>query len=243
MWRESYVPARLIYFFLSYGRCLNAAPPAKNPAPPAAKKIDFKAFTGKVAANKVRIRAKADIESHIVRQVNKRDLLLIVGEEGEFFAVEPPKDTKAYVFRSYILDDCVEANRVNVRLEPHVDAPIIAQLQAGDKVQGQVCPMNHKWIEIAPPKSTRFFVSKEYILNAGGPEFLANREKRKAQVDELLTNAYFNAEAECKKPFEAMSPQPTIDQFQVILRNFADFPEAAAQAKEGLRFVERDLSE
>ncbi|HSX25993.1 MAG TPA: SH3 domain-containing protein [Chlamydiales bacterium] len=229
---------------LSFCFALNAAPqsaPPKNPpaaAQPSVKKVDpFKPFTGKIVANKVRIRAKADIEGHIIRQVNKGDLLLIVGEEGDFYAVEPPKDTKAYVFRSYILDDCVEANRVNVRLEPHVDAPIIAQLQAGDKVHGQVCSMNHKWIEIAPPKSTRFFVSKEYIGQAGGPEFIVNMEKRKVQVDELLRGAYFNAEAECKKTFEEMAPQHIIDQFQTILRNFADFPEVTAQAKDGLALL------
>ncbi len=224
-----------------------SAEPAKQPAaaktPPApqaqqaAKKEVFKPFTGKVIANKVRIRAKPDLDAHVVRQMNKNELLLIVADEGDFYAIEPLKDTKAYVFRSYILDNAVEANRVNVRLEPHVDAPIICQLQVGDKVQGQVCSMNHKWLEIAPPKGTRFYVSKEFIGNAGGPEYLAAMEHRKAQVDELLTSAYFNAEAECKKNYEEMAPQQAIDQFQTILKNFVDFPEACAQAKEGLALL------
>jgi uncharacterized protein YgiM (DUF1202 family) len=210
-------------------------PPAQQQAP---KKTDaFKHFTGKVSANKVRIRCQPDLEGHIVRQVNKNELLLVVGEEGEFYAVQPPKDAKAYVFRSYILDNLVEANRVNVRLEPHVDAPIIGQLQAGDKIQGQVCASNHKWLELPVPKGTHFYVSKEFIVSAGGPDYLANMEKRKAQVEELLTSAYHNAESECKKAFEEMSPQHAIDQFQTILRNFADFPEAVGQAKEGLALL------
>lgn len=220
---------------------LNAAPapaqPAKTAAAPAKKTEAFKPFTGKVAANKVRIRSKADIEAHIIKQANKNDLLLVVGEEGDFYAIEPMKDTKAYVFRSYILDDVVEANRVNVRLEPHVDAPIIGQLQAGDKVKGQVCALNHKWLEIAPPKGTRFFVSKEFITQAGGPDYLATMEKRKSQVVEMLANAYASAESECKKNYEEMSPQQTIEQFQTILRNFTDFPEACSQAKEGLALL------
>ena len=232
---------RSVFFALSLFAIGHAAPPASAPAKnppqqqPAAKA--FKTFTGKVAANKVRIRVKADLESHIIRQVSKNDLLLVVGEEGEFYAVEPPKETKAYVFRSYILDDLVEANRVNVRLEPHVDAPIIAQLQAGDKVRGQICPLNHKWIEIAPPKGTRFYVSKEFIVSAGGAEYLATMEKRKAQVDDLINSAYLMAEKECKKEYEEMSPGPATEQFQTILRSFADFPEAVAQAKEGLALL------
>lgn len=208
-----------------------AAPPAKKVEAP------FKAFTGKLLANKVRIRAKADLDSPIIRQMSKNDLLLVLGEEGEFYAVEPLKDTKAYVFRSYILDNVVEANHVNVRLEPHVDAPIIGRLQAGDKIQGNICSMNHKWLEIAPPKGTRFYVSKEFVGHAGGPELIGNMEKRKLQVEELLTSAFLAAEAECKKMYEEMVPQNAIDQFQLILRNFSDFPDATAQAKEGLTLL------
>jgi hypothetical protein len=211
-----------------------AAPPNKTAQQPAKA---FKPFTGKVAANKVRIRVKADLESHILRQVNKNDLLLVVAEEGDFYAVEPPKETKAYVFRSYILDDVVEANRVNIRLEPHVDAPIIGQLKAGDNAKGQICPLNHKWLEIPAPKGTRFYVSKEFIIQAGGPEYLATMEKRKTQVEELLNSAYLMAETECKKSFEEMSPQVPTEQFQTILRNFADFPDAVTQAKEGLALL------
>lgn len=231
--------SRFILSFLSIGTLAFAAPaaPSKPSAAPVKKAEAFKPFTGKLLASKVRIRAKADLESPIIRQMSKNELLLVVAEEGDFYAVEPLKDTKAYVFRSYILDNVVEANRVNVRLEPHADAPIIGQLQAGAKVQGTVCAMNHKWLEIAPPKGTRFYVAKEFVGHAGGPEHLANMEKRKAQVEELLTSAYLNAETECKKDYEEMAPQHAIEQFQTIMRNFADFPEANTQAKEGLALL------
>jgi hypothetical protein len=216
-----------------------AQPASKTPtALPSDKKADtFKPFTGKVLANKVRIRAKADLDGHIVRQANKNELLLVVGEEGEFWAVQPSKGTKAYVFRSYVLDQVVEATRVNVRLEPHVDAPIIAQLQTGDKVQGNICPMNHKWLEISPPSSSRFYVSKEFIAQAGGPEYLTAMEKRKSQVEELVSSAFFLAEAECKKPFEEMSPHEASEKFQTVLRSYSDFPESVTQAKEGLALL------
>lgn len=215
----------------------DGSPLAKETAIPAKKSETFKSFTGKIIANKVRIRAKADIESRIVRMVNKNELLSIVGETGDFWAVQPPKGTKAYVFRSYILDNVVEANRVNVRLEPHVDAPIIAQLQANDKVQGDVCPMNHKWFEITPPANARFFVSKEFVQNVGGPDYLSTMEKRKTEVDELLSSAFFLAEAECKKTFNEMSIQESIEKFQNVIRSFGDFPESTQQAKEGLALL------
>lgn len=233
--------SRISFVLFCFASALAASQQQKGgtaQAAPTVKKSEvFKPFTGKVAANKVRLRVKPDLESHILRQINKNELLLIAGEEGDFYAVEPPKDTKAYVFRSYILDDRVEANRVNIRLEPHADAPIIGQLQAGQTIKGQICPMNHKWLEIPAPKSTRFYVSKEYVVHAGGPEFLASMEKRKAQVEEFLNAAFLSAEAECKKSFEEMSPQPVIDKFQTILQTFSDFPDAVATAKEALALL------
>lgn len=204
----------------------------------AVKKSDpFKSFTAKVIANKVRIRSKADLESRIVRQVNKNDLLLIVKEEGNFWGVLPPKGTKAYVFRSYVLDGVIEANRVNVRLEPHVDAPIIGQLQAGDKVLGEICAVNSKWLEIAPPANCCFYVSKEYVENVGNADYFAAMEKRKADVAELLSSAFFLAEAECKKSYEEMSLQEPIEKFQTIIRSYSDFPESIQTAKEGLALL------
>jgi len=230
----------LVFSMCVFG-CVDAAPsnPAKVQAPAqSAKKTEtFKSFTGKVLANKVRLRAKPDLDGHIIRQVGKNDLLLIVAEEGDFYAVQPPLDTKAYVFRSYVLDNVVEANRVNVRLEPHVDAPIIGQLQGGEKIDGQICAMNHKWLEIAPPQTTKFYVSKEFISEVGGPDYLSMMAKRKAQAEESLSKAFFAAEVECKKAYEEMSILEPTEQFQAIVRNFSDFPEVSKQAREGLALL------
>jgi len=203
-------------------------------AAPATKTQTAKGFTARVVANKVRMRTKPDLDSPIIRQFNKNDLLLVVGEKDDFYVVAPPKDVKAYVFRSYILENVVEANRVNVRLEPHVDAPIIGQLQAGDKVKGQVCTMNHKWLEIAPPQSAQFYIAKEFLEKAGGPDYLLVMEERKTKAEELLSKAFFAAETESKKPYEEMSILEPTEAFQIILRDFTDFPEVIRRAKEGL---------
>lgn len=231
----------MVSFIIAFILTAAAAQPSPQKGQSVSKQETFKPFTGKVCANKVRIRVKPDLESHILRQVDKNELLLVTSDEGEFYGVEPTKETKAYVFRSYVLEDVVEANRVNVRLEPHPDAPIIGQLQAGDKVKGQVCTMNHKWLEIGAPKGTRFYVSKEFIEKVGGPEYLSTMQKRKSQVEELLNSAYLLSEAECKKPYNEMNVQQPTDTFHAILRNYADFPEACAQAKEGLALLKETM--
>ncbi|MGZ3733102.1 MAG: SH3 domain-containing protein, partial [Parachlamydiaceae bacterium] len=99
-------------------------------------------FTGKITRNKVRMRLQPSLDALILRELSKDDLLSVVGESNEFYAILPPKDTKAYIFRTYVLDDIVEGSRVNVRLEPAIEAPVIAQLNSGDKVEGIISPLS-----------------------------------------------------------------------------------------------------
>jgi len=105
-------------------------------------KTQFKPFTGKVKGKKVRLRTQPDLDSAVVKELQKGEYLLVVDETDDFWAVEAPSDLKAYVFRSFILDNVVEGNRVNVRLHPSTDAPVISHLNSGDLIQGTPCPSN-----------------------------------------------------------------------------------------------------
>ncbi|MCB1075818.1 MAG: SH3 domain-containing protein, partial [Simkania sp.] len=93
----------------------------------------FKSFTGKVLGNNVRMRTSPDLDSHIVSELLKDDYVVVTAEKGEFYAVEPPSEMKAYIFRGFVIDDVVEGDRVNVRLAPDRDAPIVGHHSTGDK--------------------------------------------------------------------------------------------------------------
>jgi hypothetical protein len=204
------------------------------PRTAAVREAPFSAFTGKVKGKKVRLRLKADIESQIIRELAHNDLLSVVGEHGDFYAIEPPAGTKAYVFRSFILDNVVEGNRVNVRLEPNLDAPIIGHLNAGDRIQGVVSPLNSKWYEIAPTADTKFYVAKEYVDYIGGPEVKAQLDKRRATVEQLLGAAALLTKAELRKTFEEIDIDRLTRSYQTIIGEYAEFPEFVEKAKESL---------
>jgi hypothetical protein len=197
----------------------------------------FKSFTGKVLGYKVRLRTKPDLESHIIAKLNKSDLLLVVGQEEDFWKVAPLPETKAYVFRSYILDGKIEANRVNIRLSPTTDAPIIGQLKRGDVIDGEISKLDHKWLEIAPPKSTVFYIAKEFVGYAGTKTYITTMNRKKSEVKDLLNTAYLMVEKECKKPFDQMHSEKAISLFEKIIEEYAEFDEFVVQAKEGLTLL------
>jgi uncharacterized protein YgiM (DUF1202 family) len=220
------------------------APAVAAPKPIAkAPEAPFRPFTGKIKGKKVRMRANADLESTVIREVNKNDMLSIVGEKGDFWAVEPPAGTKAYVFRSFILDNVVEGNRVNVRLKPDLESPIIGHLTAGEKVHGTVSNANNKWLEIPAPTNTRFYVAKDFIENAGGPEMKAKYDKRKATVEQLLDSTALLSKSEMQKPYDEIEIERFVHNYNAIIHDYKDFPDHVAQAKEALTHLQENYTQ
>lgn len=176
-----------------------AAPAVSIAAAPAAP---FEAFTGKIGRSKVRLRSQPNVDSEIIRELGRHEMLLIVGEHGDFYAVQAPSNIKAYVFRTFILENTVEGRRVNVRLKPDTESPVIAQLNAGDKVKGTVCAGNGKWMEIDPPASVKFYVAKEFVERAGDAHYLARIEKQRDDANRQLSTLSLMSQSELRKPFD-----------------------------------------
>ncbi len=209
-----------------------------KPAPSIKSESFFQNFTAKVRGKKVRMRLHADLESYVVQEVNKDELFVVVGEKNGFWAVEPPENTKAYVFRSFILDNVVEGNRVNVRLEPDLEAPVIAHLNSGEHIQGTPSEINSKWLEIAPPSNTCFYIAKEFLDKVGGPEFKKQMAKRKKNVDQLLESTNLLAKSELLKPFEQMDIDRLSQSYRAIAQDYNDFPEYVLKANEALAYLQ-----
>lgn len=204
----------------------------KAPAKAPVVKAAFSPFTGRIKGEKVRMRIQPDLEGPVVRELHKSELVSVVGDEGAFWIVQPPEGVKAYVFRSFVLDNVVEGNRVNVRIEPDLEAPIIGHLNAGDQVKGVVCESNKKWLEIIPPSQSKFYVAKDYIEFAGGPDLKVQLDKRKQTVQQLMEASSLLSKAELQKPFAEIDFDRLKRSFQTIIQDYADFPEYAEQAKE-----------
>lgn len=203
----------------------------------------FKPFTGKVTKNKVRLRLQPSLDGIILKELNREELLVVIGENDDFFAVQPPAETKAYVFRTLVLDNVVEGNKVNVRTEPDLEAPIIAQLNAGDRVEGSVSPLNSKWLEIAPPDSSRFYVCKEYVEKLGDPSLMSQLQRRRDDVNLLLNSTYLSSQAELEKSYDQMHLDTIIANYNRIIREYADFNEQASRAKELLAALQDNYLE
>lgn len=197
--------------------------------------VNVNPFTGKIKGRKVRMRLRPDLDSRIIKELSKNELVTIIGEKGDFWAALAPSGTKGYIFRSFVLDNVVEGNRVNVRLEPSLDAPVIAHMNAGEKIENpSISPINTKWLEITPPAQTRFYIAKEYVEYAGGPEVKAQMDRRLSTAEQLLDSSALLSKAELRKPFEEIDFDRIVKGYNTVIMDFSDFPDLVEQAKESL---------
>ncbi len=188
-------------------------------------------FTGKVTKNKVRLRLQPSLDSPIVREFNRNDLVIVDGEREDFYLVQLPSDVKGYVFRTFILDGAVEGQNVNVRLEPSTEAPIIAQLKQSEKVEGNPSPVNSKWLEITPPTTVRFYISKDYIEKVGDSKYKQAYETRRKEVNSLLDSAFALSQQADGKPYQQMDYDLIAGQYQQIIEKYSEFEEQSRRAK------------
>ncbi|MBS3904345.1 MAG: hypothetical protein KGZ39_03360 [Simkania sp.] len=197
-------------------------------------------FTGKIRAKKVRVRLNADLESRIIKELDKNDLVSVVGEKGDFYAVEAPMNMKAFIFRSFVLDNVVEGNHVNVRLYPDLESSVLGHLNSGDQVQGAICAENPKWLEIGVPPSVHFYVAKEFVENIGGPEVRIQMDKRKETVEQMLDNTAFLSKTELRKPFAEIDIERIQHTYKKVMNDYADLPEYVEQAHNALVGLQED---
>ncbi len=223
-----------------------SAPSTFTPVAPVAPVVieqPFSPFTGKIKRQKVRLRASADLESPVVKELRKGELLVVNGKKGDFYAVEPPAGTKAYVFRSFVLDGVVEGNRVNVRFAPSLDAPIIGHLNSGDHIQGVISSLNNKWYEISPPSGTRFYVAKEFVESVGGPELKVQLDKRRNAAEQLIDAATLLTQVEMKKSYPQMDIDQIKHKYQTVMNDFSDCADLAEKAKESFNVLQEEYTQ
>ena len=202
---------------------------------------NYKPFTAKVLGEGVRLRLAADVESSILKELDKHELLVVKGEVNDFYAVEAPTDMKVYIFRSFVLDNMVEGNRVNVRLQPELTAPVVGFLSTGDRVDGNISTKNHKWLEFSPPNNVHFFIAKEYLEKVGGPELKALRDEKVSNLAHLVESAKLFAQAEMLKSYSEIDFAQVTSNFTEIINDYTEFPKQIAETKSTLAKLQEDF--
>lgn len=179
-------------------------------------------FTGKIIGKRVRMRLEPSVESQIIQELPEGEMVIVSGVQNDFYSVIPPKNFKGYVFRTYVIDDVVEGNHVNVRSEPSLEAPVLAQLNRGDKIEGHISPANNKWLQVRLPQEVKFFVATEFVEKVGDIHYLKKLEQREEEAQKAVERAYSIGQQELCKPYPDISIAIALQGLREAASNYSD---------------------
>ncbi|ANH78889.1 SH3 domain-containing protein [Candidatus Chlamydia sanziniae] len=159
----------------------------------------FLSFTGEIKGNRVRMRLAPHTDSTIIKELSKGDLIAVLGESKDYYVVAAPLGLTGYVFRTFVLDNVIEGEQVNVRLNPTTSAPVLARLKRGTTVSPTTQVSQGKWLEIALPLDCVFYVAKNFVVSKGPIELYTQCERQKKIALDLLQSALEFAHTELTK--------------------------------------------
>ncbi|EPP35039.1 bacterial SH3 domain protein [Chlamydia ibidis] len=185
----------------------------------------FSPFTGEIKGNRVRLRLAPHTDSSVIKELSKGDYVAVLGENKDYYIVSAPEGIKGYIFRTFVLDNVIEGEQVNVRLEPSTSAPVLVRLSRGTKVQPTDASLQGKWLEIHLPKECVFYVAKSFVSSKGPIDLYKRWEGQKKIAVDLLNSAVQFAQVELKKDLESIDLESIYKKInQVQTDEFRDVP-------------------
>lgn len=230
---------RLLFLTISLSITFSHALWAKAPQT-LEKQQTFAPFTGKIIGNKVRLRLSPNLEGQIIRELERGEIYAVVAENNEYYGVTPKKDVKAYIFRTHVLDNHVEGEKVNIRTAASLDAPVLAQLNAGEKVNIDPNGSKGKWYQIEVPKNVHLWVAKDYVEKVGPLEYAEKYSERVNEATQLLATATLISQAEFRKSFQEVDLDRITRNYERVLKDYSDLDDIHLQAKQAIQSLQKE---
>jgi SH3-like domain-containing protein len=161
-------------------------------------------FEGEVSADNLNVRMfpKGDPNSSIITSVlHLGERVSVVGEQGDYFQIRPPKGSTVWVSAKSMKKDGATAtaiaSEVPVRLDSRVNADQVASLKEGEAVK--VVTEHMGWFKIESPDAVKYFVGKKFVkatnvVNAVAPP--RDEPRRAAKVEPRVEDADVEAKKE-----------------------------------------------
>ena len=122
---------------------------------------DAAVTTALVQGDHVNLRARPDLNSEVVGQVNAPQELEIKSLQEEWVEVVPPPAIGLWVHRDFVEDNRVAVARLNVRSGPGINFQIVDRLERG--ILLDVRKTFTEWLKIAPPASASLWVNRTLV--------------------------------------------------------------------------------
>ncbi len=142
-----------------------------------------KETAGRVTGDKVQVRAGPGTRHAVLLQVNRGDLLVVLGREGQWCRVLVPGGFACFVHRSLVqvedeAEPVISASRVRLRVSAGKEVlPLETVLDRGQVVE--ILVREGDWLKIIAPPATHLYIYADYVEELGPA-----REYRKSLAEQ-----------------------------------------------------------
>lgn len=126
----------------------------------------YVAVKGRVAANSLNVREKPSLNSKVVLQLTKGQIVDVFNELDEWYQIVIKNKQSAFVYKKYIdivreeKNGIIQANTLNVRSQPNTESDVLGKLTKGDIVN--ILQELTDWLKINY-KGSEAFIYKQYV--------------------------------------------------------------------------------
>ena len=184
--------------------------------------LQGEAFTGIVSGERVNVRARDNISSEVICQLNKGEEISVLGLRGKWYKIEVPKKALVYVAKSKVSkkdgQGAVSEDKTNVMTAATISSTVIGRLNKGATVKIRREYLD--WYEIEAPKGTAGWMSSDYIKRDRNFEV-----KRAFSLSESLARMDGAYQAELKKPLREIELKWILEGYQKFAVENKDTPE------------------
>lgn len=115
----------------------------------------------KVIGERVNLRARPDMNSEVVGQVARDQVLTAKSFQDEWVEVLAPNSVDVWVHKDFVADNRVTADRLYVRGGPGINWQSVGQMNRNDPIfpRGEF----GEWLKIAPPPDCSLWVNRKYV--------------------------------------------------------------------------------
>lgn len=150
-----------------------------------------------VIADRVNLRAEANISSRVMGQVSRGEILDRVSSTGSWTAVIPPTNVALWIQQKLIHNGITESPRANLRSGPGINYEVMLSIDKGTPLQIQGSFKD--WMMVRPPDGSTVWISSEFIQEVA-------RASETTHTDAASPPASNNVKIAAKPPMPADHP-------------------------------------
>lgn len=119
-------------------------------------------FVGKSKGAHINVRSGGNLNYEVLTRLEDGQEVIVLREVLGWFEILPPEGVCLWIHQSFVKDNQIMTDSVNIRSRPSLESSVNAQMSRGETIEPIL--QEGEWLKIKPPAGARSWVNKDYVI-------------------------------------------------------------------------------